>query len=804
MTSVAGNLRLAGRRILKTPGFSLAVVLTLALGVGINTLIFSIINAVLLAPLPYEQADRLVMAWETQSARSGEKSEVAPGNFVDWRRQTGIFEEMAAYFPVKMNVAGRGDPEQVQGVRVTPGFFDVLRVAPALGSLPGADESADPVVVLSHGYWRERFGGERDVLGRTLRIDDRLCRIAAVLPAAFDLPQGAVIWVPQPITPEASVRRENKFLHVVARLAPGVGLEPAKLALGEVARRLGREYPETNQGWLADVVPLREQLVGPIRPVLLIAMTIVGFVLLLACINIVNLLLAREQGRRREIALRTALGARRQDLARQLLAETLLLAALGGALGLLLAWVGLPLLTAMSPVEIPRLAQVRQVGIDGRVLLFTGVVALSTGVLFGVLPSLSRSRVDLQSTLKEGGGKASTGAGGVWTREILVIAEVGLAFAVLVSAGLMVRTCVALLQTDPGFKADRLLTMKVLLPQSRYPEAPEKISFFGRALERLQALPGVAGAAGTTSLPLSGYDTFFQLRIEGRPSPGPDERPSAGFDSVTPDYFEVMGIPLRSGRAFTAADRADAVPVVIVSQTLARRYWPGENPIGRRLEILDAGDVGVREVVGVVGDILRIDLQSAAEPALYVPFVQYPVRQMALILKTQGSPALAADSARRAILALDPDLAVAEVQTFDRLLLASFARQRWTALLLSVFSLLGLLLAAVGIYGVMSYHSGQRAREIGIRMALGATRGQVLRLVLVKAVRLTILGVAGGCVVGLLLGRSLASLLFAVRPGDPVTFAVTALFLGAVALLASFLPARRAAAAAPAMVLRIE
>ena len=803
MTSLAGNLRLAARRIRQSPGFSVAILLTLALGIGINTLIFSIVNAVLLAPLPYRQADRLVMAWEIQPQKSDERSQVAPGNFVDWSRQTALFEGMAAYVPIKMNVIGQGDPEQVDGVRVTPGFFDVLRISPLIGSLPGRDAAAEgeSVVVLSHGYWQSRFGGDRGVLGRTLHIDDRLCQIAAVLPPTFELPEQGVIWVTQPLAPDAGVKRENKFLRVVARLAPGVGLEPAKRGLTEVARRLEREYPETNQGWLADLVPLREQIVGPIRPVLLIAMTVVGFVLLLACINVVNLLLAREQGRRREIALRTALGARRQDLARQLLTETLLLAVIGGGLGLLLAYAGLPLLMAMSPVEIPR---VTQVGIDFRVLAFTAALVLLTGLVFGVFPSLSSTRVDMQGTLKEGGGKTSSGAGGVWTREILVMAEVGLAFAVLVSAGLMVRTCLTLLRTDPGFQPDKLLTMKILLPPSRYPGEPEKSAFFHRALEQLRALPGVAGAGATSSLPLDGLGVMFDFRIEGRPAPGPNEHVVAGFDSVTPGYFEAMRVPLRAGRMFTAADRADSAPVVIVSQELARRYWPGQDPVGQRLEILDAGDVGVREVVGVVGDVLHTDLQTAAEPALYVPYEQYVVRALGLVVKTHGEPGTAAAAARRTILDLDPELPVADVQSFERVVLASFARQRWTALLLSAFSLLGLALAGVGIYGVMAYHSSQRAREIGIRMALGADRGRVLRLVLGRAARLTALGIAGGCVAGLLLGRSLSSLLFAVQPSDPMTFVATALFLAAVSLLASFLPARRAASVAPATVLRAE
>jgi putative ABC transport system permease protein len=803
VTSVATNLRLAGRLIRKNPGFSLAVVLTLALGIGINTLIFSIVNAVLLAPLPYRGVDRLVMVWETRPTQSEERSVVAPANFEDWQRQARVFAGLAAFYPAKMNLAGHGDPQQVDGAFVTPGFFRLLRIAPSLGSLPSgtARDRAEPVVVLGHAYWQDHLGGDHGVLGQMLRIDDRLCRVAAVLPPAFDLPHEAVIWVPRPFTAQQRANRERKFLRVVARLAPGVSREQANLALLEVTRNLEREYPATNQGWRADLVPLREELVGQIRPVLLIATTVVGFVLLLACINVLNLLLARAQGRQREIAVRTALGAQRRDLVRQLLAECLLLAVLGGALGLCLAYAGLPALMRMTPVEIPR---VREIGLDGRVLAFTATLSLLTGVLFGILPAVSSTRVNLHGTLKEGGGKSSTGAGGVWTRELLVVAEVGLAFALLACAGLMVRTCLTLLKVDPGFKSKKVLTLKVLLPKSRYPTAVEQVAFFERALEQLRALPGVSGAAGATTLPLAGVDVSFDFRIQGRPSLGPGEHQAAGFDAVTPDYFQVMGVPLLAGRAFIPADRADSAPVVIINQALARRYWPRESAIGRRLEVPDAEDKTGREIVGVVGNILHTDLQSGAEPALYLPFPQFPVRSLGLVLKTRGEPAQMANAARRAILVLDPELPVADVGSVADVLLASFARQRWTALLLSAFSLLGLLLAAVGIYGVMAYYSGQRAREIGIRMALGATRAEVLRLVLGRAVQLTGLGIASGCILALLLGRSLSSLLFAVHLDDPMTFLGTAVFLAAVALLASFLPARRAAATAPATVLRTE
>jgi putative ABC transport system permease protein len=801
------DLRFGARTLRKSPGFTLVAVLTLALGVGANSAIFSVVNAVLLRPLPYKDPDRLVMVWEKGNPDEFPINSVSAANFIDWREQSRVFEGMSVLGRASFNLTGAGEPLRVDGRRVSANLFRLLGVEPQLGRafLPEEDDpGAGRVVILSHGLWQRRFGADPSVVGRPVNMNGHSYTVVGVMSPQFQFPSRQdELWVPIAFAPKEAASRGNNSYEVLGRLKQGVTLGQAQAEMNAIASRLKRQYPDVVKSDATVVVSLHEQTVGDIKTALLVLLGAVGFVLLVACANVANLLLARAAVRRKEVALRVALGAGRMRLMRQFLTESVLLAALGGALGLLLALWGLSVLKAFVPES---LAEVKNVALDARLLGFTAAVSLVTGLVFGLAPAAQASRLDLNEMLKEGGRDSSSGRGGDRLRGLLVVAEVAVSLVLLIGAGLLVNSFVRLRSLDPGFSPENLLTMSVMLPQQKYPDHARRVAFFSELTSRVEALPGVRAAAVTNWIPLTLQGDTFGVSVEGRPDPGPDKRPDVVTRVVSQDYFDAMGIRLLRGRKFDErTDRADSRPVAVVSETMARRLWPGEDPIGKRVQPGEPDPNGWIEVVGVAGDVRQFDL--AAEPRLqmYLPYAQFEwfvPRQ--LVVKTDGEPAGLAAAVRKTVWELDRDQPVSDVRTMEEVLSGSVARQRFSTLLLGVFAALALLLAAVGIYGVMSYAVAQRTREIGIRIALGAQAGSVLRLMVGQGLKLAAAGVALGLVGALLLTRLMSSLLFGVSATDPATLVCISVVLVGVALLASYIPARRAAKVDPLVALRYQ
>ncbi|MBF5046485.1 ABC transporter permease [Aggregicoccus sp. 17bor-14] len=816
------DLRYALRMLRRQPGFALVAVLTLALGIGANTAIFSVVDALLLKPLPYAGEEALVMVWETN--REGKAGTTSPMNFRDWRK-ADAFSGLAAFSNLAFNLAGSGEapPERVQASSVSSNFFEVLGVRPMLGATfePAPDGVADArTVVLSHRLWQRRFGGDPGIVGRTVRLDDAPYTVLGVMPAGFEwaqiAPKGASardaaeLWTPAPhhdvpqlgvdTGVELSSSRGTGYLRVVGRLAPGVSLAQAGSRMQALGAQLARDFPEDNAGSSIRVLPLREQLYGSTRPMLLVLLAAVGLVLAIACANVANLFLARAAGRGRELAVRTALGARRGRLVRQLLTESLLVALAAGALGLLLAAWGVDALLALEPADVPRLTDV---GLDGAVLLFTLGVSLGTGLLFGLLPALHASDLDLHATLKQGAG-VKGGGRGKRSRAALVVAETALALVLLVSAGLLLQGFWRLQHVDPGFEPDRLLSFAVNLPKQPYSDEARQTAFYRQVLERLSALPGVERAGAVLTLPFGRDNIGLTLNVEGRPPPPPGrEQPTAGYQVASQDYFATLGIPLLRGRGFLPTDVDGSLPVVLLSEAAAKANFPGEDPVGRRIRMGGEGNRWLT-VVGVVGDVRHGGLGEPPRAEVYRPFEQDGWAFLTFVLRTRGEPTALAQAARDAVRAVDGQLAIARVQPVRALVDASIARERFLSLLVGVFAAVALLLAAVGLYGVISYAARGRTQEIGVRMALGARPADVLRLVLGSGLRLALGGVALGLVGAWGAGRLLASQLPGVRAADPLTLAALALAVCAVALAATWLPARRAMRVDPQEALRAE
>jgi putative ABC transport system permease protein len=791
-----------GLRVLrKRPGPTLAVVLCLAIGIGANTAIFSVVDAVLLRPLPYPEPDRLVVVRDVYRA-AGEESETpasAP-NFVAWREHNRVFSDLAAINHRNYTLTGEeGDAEYVRGARVSWSLFPMLGVQPQIGRLFTADEDrpeAPFMALLSDGLWHRRFGADPGVLGKTLTVNDTPFVVVGVLPPGFQFPDGVDIWAP--VRLDMANLPSWHDLDVVARLKPGVSLEQAQADLGRIAERLARELPDSNAGWGVKVLSLRQVLEGDVRPALLVLLGAVAFVLAIACANVANLELARITERDRELAVRVALGAGQGRIVRQLLVESVLLSLLGGAAGLLLASASLRPLVALSPVEV---AVFRNVSINGRVLAFTLVVAVLTGLLFGLVPALKTSRPEIHSLLKEG-ARGSTGIGGRRFRSTLVMIETGLALVLLVGAGLMLRSFWHLGEVDPGFDPDGLLTVRVNLPGSSYPEPEQRATFYRKVVERIAVFPGVQGTAVTTTLPLARENITDEFTVEGRPTP-PGEIAMTNSRMVSPDYFRVLGIPLRAGRLFTMADDASAAGVVIVSESMARRYWPDQDPVGRKVKRGNlASERPWLTVVGVVGDVKDTGLDLDSGPTWYMPFAQNPWNGANLVVRTDREPLSLAPAVRQAVQTVDPNQAIYDVATMEQLIAGTIARPRFSAVLLLVFAATALLLAMVGLYAVLSYSVRQRRHEIGVRMALGARPSDVLRMVLRQGLTLAVAGIALGLAAALLLTRLLRAQLFEVSPTDPWTYAALSLGLAAVALAANFLPARKATRVDPVVSLR--
>ena len=815
------DLRFAVRMLLKRPAMSLISIVTLAFGIGANTAIFSVVNSVLLNPLPYEQADRLVMVWDNNAELGRQHQGPAPGNYQDLRSTTGIFETSAAYYVTARTLTGEHDAEQVQCALVTPDFFATLRVRPAMGSVFSAattqgvattssmqDAAGERLVVISDGLWRRRFGASPDAVGGTLTINGTDWRVQGILPPQFALPDREVdLWIPWDMSRSYAPRfaagppRDFRFLKVVARLQPAVTLAQAQEQLTTLSAGLAERHPKENKGWQLQLTPLLEEQVGKTRPLLLLLLAAVTLVLLIACANVASLWLTRATARQCEAAIRGALGATHTRLVRQWLTESLLLALLGGVVGLALASYGLNALLALAPPGIPRLDEV---AIDRRVLFFTLAVTALTGLVTGLFPAWRNARTELVTTLKQGGGKGVVGAASQRFRHSLVVAQIALALLLLVGAGLLTRSFARLITVEPGFDTRNLLTMHISLNAQAYGQGKAG-PYYQQLLERLRALPGVISAAAVTTLPMSSVGTDFE-----RPYWRADEpEPSASADKVsvrmaTPEYFPTLGIPLRDGRNFTAQDRAESLAVIIVSQSFANKVWPGESPIGKRLMLDYTRGKYAYEVVGVTRDIRYYGLKSRPQAEVFIPHAQNTYLPMNVVVRTESDPSQLIGAVRQVVRELDATQPISQVNTMERLLERSIAPDRFALALIGLLALLALLLATVGVYSVLSYTVATRTHEIGVRLALGATSADVFRLTLGEGFRLTLLGIGLGSLAAYALTRLMEPLLFGVRATDPLTFIGGALLLTLVAWLACYLPARRATQVDPLTALRHE
>ncbi len=809
------DVRYGVRALARSPGFTLVAVLTLALGIGATTAIYTVVDAVLLRPLGVSEPERLVTIreWRPESGEAprGRPGTVSPANFFDWREQAKSFESMAYFVQWPLNLTGDGEPQEAQAQLTSANFFATLGVRPLLGRTFRADE-ADPggepmavgdVAVLSYGLWQSRYGGDPGVVGKTIRLDGEPVTVVGVMGPGFRvLNQKPDLWVPLGITP-GNRTTMGRFMTAVGRLKPGVTLERASAELDQVARRLETAYPAFNTNFRVFTLPLREEVVGEVRPALLVLLGAVAMLLLIACTNVANLLLGQASARRQEIAVRLSLGATRGRLVRQLLTESLVLSLAGGALGLLAAAVGTRALVRSLPesVQLPRLDMV---SLDGRVLAFALAVTLLTGVLFGLAPALASSRDGLQGTLRDT-GRSTTGGGAsaVRLRNGLVVAEVGLAVMLLVGAGLLLRSFQKLQDVDTGMRAEGALTMRMSLSSEAYGADGAVQGFLARLVPALEGLPGVQAVGTIQFLPLTGAKSATSAWRPDRPKPAVGEEQAADIRAVGGDYFQAQGIRLLSGRAFDERDTPESVRAFVINQELARKLYPGENPVGKRM-VYDWGGDFEGEIVGVVEDVHETSLTDVPAPAFYRPFAQFPDGNLNVVVRTTGDPMALAGAARAKVKELDPNLPVASVRSMESVVAEATARSRLSSYLLAGFAGVALLLAAIGLYGVISYGVAQRRGEIGVRVALGADRGSILGLIVRQGMLLTAVGLALGLAGAFALTRVLRSLLFGVGAADPVTFVAVPLVLAAAALLASYLPANRAARTDPAVALRAQ
>ena len=804
MSLLLNDLRHGARLLLRSPGFTLVAVAALAIGIGANTAIFSVVNTLLLRPLPYERPDDLAVIWEHNIPRDRKNNVVSPGNFLHWREMQRTFVDLAAVAgPFDVTLTGSGEPEQIRVQYTSASFFPLLGVGPSLGRPYTVDEDRPGafVAVISDRLWRRRFNADASIVGRAITLQGNAITVLGVMPPGFSYLRKTVdIWMPIGFDAQARTPR-GRWLSGLGRLKPGVSFEQAQQDMTRVHAELTRLFPAFNTGWTARVVPVREELTGPVRPALFVLLGAVAFVLLIACANVANLLLARATGRHRELAVRAALGAGRGRLIRQLLAESVVLAVAGGAAGLLLGWWALRLLRAVVAEQLP-IQRLEMVGIDGWVLAFTAGASLVSGVVFGLVPALTASGKVLSDALKEG-GRAGTAGRSARARNTFVVVEVALALILLAGAGLLIRSFAQLMSVDPGFDTDRTITMRVSLPGSRYREGADRVQFFRRLFDRISTLPGIDAAGANSSIPLTGPGAATGFEIVGRPKPAPGQGPVLDVRVVTREYFKALGIPLLKGRLFNEDDPADSLNRIIVNQALAEKYFPGEDPIGRKIRVA-WNDERDDEIIGVVGDVRHASLHEQARAMNYWPYARFSYPGMTIALRTAGDPRPAAAAVTAIVRELDPELAVADVQTMGEIVSESVTERRLTMTMLAIFAAAALLLAAVGIYGVIAYSVSQRTQEIGIRMALGARQRDVLRMVVGHAMTLTAAGIAIGAVGGLLLTRLMGELLFNVRPADPVTFAAVTALLAGVAAVASYLPGRRAALVDPVVALRAE
>ncbi len=808
METLIQDIRYGLRMLRKSPGFTAVAVITLALGIGANTVTFSSINGMLLRPFIFPQLNRVMAIWETAPKQNIKRASAAAGNLQDWQQQSRSFQYLAASHTWNANMTGAGTPERVEGYQVTADFFRLLGVPAEYGRAITTDDftsSRVPVVVLSHSFWEQRLGGDRALVGKTLEFDGQARTVVGIMLRDFDFPPGAQAWAPLLLSGAEAADRDNHYLKVIGRLKAGVSPRQAEGDLGAIAARAGLEFPQSNAGHGVRVLSLVEDMAEGSRQFLSVLLGAAIFVLLLACANVANLQLARATGRAKEVALRTALGASRGRIIQQLLAESLLLAALGAGAGLLISSWWLPLLMrTVPPFIIEHVPGLKHIQLDYRALEFTLVLGGLAGLLTGLAPALQVSRPDLNEALKEGvrGGIAAPGRHRL--RSLLVISEMALAIVLLVGAGLMVTGFRAIMERDQGFDRDAILTFHIALPAAKYGTTARVRDFYRQLTERLQGLPGVKSAAVANSLPADWYWDSMRVTIEGQGPLLPGEMRLAISELVGPDFFRTLRIPLRQGRLFTSGDGAEAAPVAIISDSLARHYWPAKSPIGKRMRLGDDTKAPWRTVVGVAGDIVRAPLDLQPDPTVYVPFAQQPQGAMAIAIRTSGDPMAVGAAAQTQVQALDRNQPIYDMRTLEQKVSDNMSGVESSARLMTMFGIIGLVLAAAGVYAVMAYLVVQRTHEIGVRMALGATPGHVLRLMVRRAVVLAVVGLAIGLPAALALARVLSSVLFGVVSMDLAVFTGCTFVLALVAGVAGYLPARRASKVDPIVALRYE
>jgi putative ABC transport system permease protein len=801
------------RMLVKNPGFTVVSVLALALGIGANTAIFSVVNAVLLRPLPYTDPDRLAHVLRTQPPIM--RGPISRPDYMEWQSQQKVFQGIAAYYPEAYNLTGIDEAERIAGARVTESFFQLFGIAPARGRffLPAEEQAGGSrVAVISYGMWQRNFGADPQLVGRTVNLNGEAHTVVGVAPPGFSFPRRSEIWTPA-LLAEAKTDRGSNYLMVIARLKDGVSVEQAQAQMNQVASVLAQQYPEHDTNLSVTISPLLEEQVRNIRPVLWILLGAVAFVLLIACANVANLLLARATARQKEIAVRTALGATRGRIIRQLLTESVLLALLGGSLGVLLSMWGIKLLVALAPATIPR---AQEIGLDQWVLGFTLLISVLTGIIFGLAPALQVSTTNLNEVLKEGTrGASTTSPHRASLRRMLVVVEIALSLVLLVSAGLLVESIRRLTEVNPGFNPQNLLTANISFPRKpssndddrtdagTAEQAQEAANFLKEVQGRVSLLPGVQAVGAINDLPVAGSGSVNgDFNIEGRPKYRSGEAPVAEFRLITPDYFRAIGIPLLRGRAFNEVDGAQSHVSIMINETLARRFFDGEDPLGKRLLVLDEKP---HEIIGVVGDARQWGLDRPPDPEIYFSYAQIAFAPATtLVIRTNVEPGSLSDSLRRAVRDVSQDAPVYSVKTMMQVLAESTAQRRFNTILMTSFAAVALLMAAIGLYGVISYSVAQRAHEIGIRMALGAQVGDVMRMVLWQGFKLALTGVITGLIVSLALTRVMANLLYGVSATDPLTFTYVSLLLTGIALLACYIPARRAARVDPMVALRYE
>ena len=802
------DARYALRMLTKNTGFAFFTVAVLATGIAANTAIFSIADAVLLRPLPYRDANRLVMIWEDATSYGFPRDTPAPGNFADWKSRNQVFEDVAAAsFGASLNLTGDGRPEEIVGRKVTTNVFCVLGASPALGRDFRAEDDipgAPGVAILSHGLWLRRFGSDPGIIGREVWLNNGKYNVVGVMPRGFQFPnREAQLWIPVQFTKENLANHGSHFLEVVARLKPGVPLATANVNLAAIAQKLAEEHPDSNAKVGAFAVPLREEFAGDLRPAILVLLGAVCFVLLIACANVANLLLARATGRRRELAMRLALGASRGRIVAQLLTETMLLALLAGAAGLLLSLEGTQFLSRLIPQGI---APLSGTGVDQRVLLFTFAVSVTTGVLFGIIPALRISQLDLVGSLKQGGGQSSAASGVRRLRDTLVVSEVALAIVLMTGATLMIRSFEKLVHLDPGFRPDHVLVMRTSLPRPKYNDFARRTSFYTQVLSRVGNLPGVVAAGYTTWVPLTNPGGATGITIEGRPQPGPGHSLVPNARIVSSEYMPAVGMKLIEGRMFDGRDGTASPTVALINQTMARSFWRGENPVGKRFKLgaYQATSPWIT-IAGIVGDVHQAGLDLPARPEMYLPYQQQDFFSPDwLTVRTAGDPMPLAEIIRQEIWAVDKEQPVVGVMPLEDLVDENLAPRKIQASLLGAFAGLALVLATLGIYAVLSFAVTQRTQEIGVRIALGAHRRDVLRMVLSHGLKLFLMGAVLGLGAALALSRTLGHLLYGVNASDPLSFAAVIVLLGGVTLLACYIPARRATSVDPLVALRYE